>query len=69
MRRSITHFGVAGRTHRSFIQLPDPINYFDYRMSEGIVPRDGGGLLDRPVTEVSLKSLALMRVCPMARSG
>ncbi len=50
MRCTMARLSVALRTHFSFIQLPDRINYFAYRMSEGIVPRDGGGLLDRPVT-------------------
>ncbi|CCD94483.1 hypothetical protein BRAO375_360004 [Bradyrhizobium sp. ORS 375] len=50
MRCTMSCLSVALRTHFGFIQLPDCINYFAYRMSEGIVPNDGGGLLDRPVT-------------------
>lgn len=49
---------VAGGPHRVSIRWHQCTNRFAYQTSEGIVPDDGGGLLDRPVTEVSLKSLA-----------
>ena len=44
LRRTMSCLGVALGTHFGFIQLPDCINYFAYRMSGGIVPGDGGGI-------------------------
>jgi hypothetical protein len=65
----VCHAGVAATTHHQLIQLAEPTNRFAYRNGEGIVSRDGGGLLDRPVSRCFAEVPRVMRVCPMARSG